>query len=159
MTGDAQGSAQLAQASTDHAVAYQVASQHWAHAEQIRWTLLYNYLMASTILLLAWATIFTSSNRYRGLVLLVLSLAGVALSSVWVALGVRATGFVKMYEGVGFAAEAAVQAVGGPFAAARQHRQSVSGIGRLTPSGFVLRFVPSMFVTLYLLLALVSVSG
>ena len=40
---------------------YQAAVQHWSHAEQVRWTLLYNYLMASTILLLAWATVFASA--------------------------------------------------------------------------------------------------
>ena len=84
--------------SDSQAVVYQVASQHWAHAEQIRWTLLYNYLMASTILLLAWATVFASSVNARRLVLLALSVAGVVLSSVWVALGARATSFVRAYE-------------------------------------------------------------
>jgi hypothetical protein len=39
---------------------YQAASEQWAHAEQIRWTLLYNYLTASMILLLAWTTVFAA---------------------------------------------------------------------------------------------------
>ncbi len=138
-------------------VVYQVAGQHWAHAEQIRWTLLYNYLMASTILLLAWATVFASSVGPRRVVLFALSVAGILLSSVWVALGARATGFVKTYEDTGCVAEAAIQGTGGPFAAARGHRGSVTGIARLASSGFVLRFVPSMFAALYLLLAVLSV--
>jgi hypothetical protein len=62
---------------------YQAASQHWAHAEQIRWTLLYNYLMASTILLLAWATIFgaQSSGQVRHSILAALAAAGAGLSA------------------------------------------------------------------------------
>jgi hypothetical protein len=137
-------------------VVYQIAAQHWAHAEQIRWTLLYNYLMASTILLLAWATVFASSSNPSRFVLVVLALAGVILSSVWIALGARATSFVKMYEGVGLRAESAMQPSGGPFASARDHRLSLAGIARFAPSGFVLRLVPSMFVALYVTLGLVS---
>lgn len=145
-------------ASSDReAVLYQVAGQHWAHAEQIRWTLLYNYLMGSTILLLAWATVFASSVGPKRLVLFALSVAGAILSSVWVALGARATSFVRAYERTGFDAEAALQGTRGPFAAARAHRESVTGIARLASSGLVLRFVPSMFATLYVLLAVVSV--
>lgn len=138
-------------------VVYQVAAQHWAHAEQIRWTLLYNYLMASTILLLAWATVFTANNPTKRWVLLALSLAGMILSAVWVALGASATGFIRTYERTGLTAEVNVQRSNGPFAAAHEHRQSVTGIAKLAPSWFVLRLVPSLFVALYLLLAFISI--
>jgi hypothetical protein len=35
---------------------YEVASHHWVHGEQMRWTILYNFLAGNTILLLAWAS-------------------------------------------------------------------------------------------------------
>jgi len=41
---------------------YQTASQHWIHAEQVRWTLLNNFLMAATILLLAWAAVYAGGS-------------------------------------------------------------------------------------------------
>jgi len=47
-------------------VIYQLTSQHWAHAEQIRWTLLHNLRVANTILLLAWAAISATNTRPVG---------------------------------------------------------------------------------------------
>ena len=56
---------------------YEVLAQHWAHAEQLRWTLLYNYSMACTILLLAWAAVFVSAPGCgKRLILLTFSIAG-----------------------------------------------------------------------------------
>src|SRR5437870_6750726 len=110
---------------------YQAASQHWAHAEQIRWTLLYNYLMASTILLLAWATVFASSTgaRLPRYIQAGLAAAGALLSALWVALGARATGFVSMYAATGRGLEPQLPILPGPdpvavgpFASASQHR-------------------------------------
>jgi len=40
---------------------YIAAVNIWCHLDQVRHTTLYNYLMASTILLLAWGTIFSAS--------------------------------------------------------------------------------------------------
>jgi ADP-ribose pyrophosphatase YjhB (NUDIX family) len=141
---------------------YQAASQHWAHAEQIRWTLLYNYLMASTILLLAWATLYASSAQHPK-VQVVLAGAGAMLSALWVALGARATGFVSMYAATGRALEPSSQtpdsdgATLGPFASAAQHRISGTGIGRLAPSHLVLWLVPSLFLLVYAILFFLSV--
>ena len=53
---------------------YAVASQHWVHAEQTRWWILYDFLMANSILILAWATIYTAKSSSPALY--VLSLAG-----------------------------------------------------------------------------------
>jgi hypothetical protein len=76
-------------------VIYQVTSQHWAHAEQIRWTLLYNLLVANTILLLAWAAIFATNMRPAGawLTLTCLSFVGLCVSLLWIFLQRRANGF------------------------------------------------------------------
>ncbi len=152
---------------TAWAALYQAASQQWAHAEQIRWTLLYNYLMASTILLLAWAAVFASQDMStsRSAVLVTLSLGGVALSAVWVALGARATSFVQRYREAGQALEAALVREAGitppatPFVVAHEHRCKVEGVARFAPSWFVLWGVPTVFLVLYLVLCFVSLFG
>lgn len=143
---------------------YQVAAQHWAHAEQIRWTLLYNYLMASTLLLLAWATVFTCSQPWRQPVLIALAGTGVAVSGVWVALGARASSFVTMYTDLGRSIESVTQNkcslsnnLIGPFSAANVHRHNIGGIARLAPSWLVLLVIPGQFVILYFGLVLVSI--
>ncbi|MBI1930490.1 hypothetical protein HYR99_40380 [Candidatus Poribacteria bacterium] len=143
---------------------YQVAAQQWAHAEQIRWTLLYNYLMASTILLLAWATVFTSNQPLRGVILAILAIGGTFLSVLWVALGARASGFVAMYARVGVTLEDSIQPpdlatgvnIQGPFTSAKDHRQAINGIARLVPSRFVVSCVPGMFAILYVFLTFIS---
>jgi ADP-ribose pyrophosphatase YjhB (NUDIX family) len=143
-------------------VLYQAASQHWAHAEQIRWTLLYNYLMASTILLLAWATVFASSSSHPK-VQVVFAAAGAALSALWVALGARATAFVSMYTETGRSLEPSPEPLAGevarvgPFAAAARHRSSMTGVGRFAPSHLVLWFVPTLFLVVYLGLLYLSI--
>lgn len=147
---------------------YQAATHHWAHAEQIRWTLLYNYLMASTILLLAWATIFASQDSApsKHHILLALAASGGALSALWVALGARATSFVRIYAASGeaiegtFAAPAAYDSrILAPFAAAARHRTTATGVASLVPSHLVLWAVPQLFLLLYLGLAYVSAGG
>jgi|GEM_PF-192376 len=139
-------------------VTYQLASQHWTHAEQIRWTLLYNYLMASTILLLAWATIFAGQGATpaRNWILVALATAGTLLSALWVPHGVRATGFVKMYAATAERLEANLSgpklgsSIRPPFAAAAAHRGSVTGLATLAPSHIVVWAVPSLFLLVYL---------
>lgn len=144
--------------------AYQVAAQHWVHAEQVRWALLYDYLMASTILLLAWATIFASDRPARQLILLCLALAGALISVLWIALGARSNSFVKMYVTVGIAAEEQIQPLEAqeterPFKSAENHRQhSVKGIARIATSSLVMKCVPSVFAILYAVLAYVSLT-
>lgn len=144
---------------------YQTASQQWAHAEQIRWTLLYNYLMASTILLLAWSAVFASSSDSpeKIMVLVLLSLGGAGLSGIWVALGLRATGFVRRYAETGLVLETAFIETAGitppnsPFVVAREHRDNVTGLARQASSAIVLWIVPAVFLLIYVTLAWVSV--
>ncbi len=146
------------------AALYQTASQQWIHAEQIRWTLLYNYLMASTILLLAWAAVFASAdeNPIRQGVLAALAAGGVVLSGLWVALGVRAAGFVHAYREAGVSLEHELIAATGvstrnaPFEVANNHRLDVAGLAKTVESAVVLWLVPTLFLFLYLLLARLS---
>lgn len=143
---------------------YQTASQQWAHAEQIRWTLLYNYLMASTILLLAWSAVFASSDHSfeKAVVLALLAVGGIALSALWVALGLRATGFVRRYAAAGGDLEAElIKATGisppnSPFAVASRHREVITGLARGASSAIVLWIVPTVFLFIYIALLWVS---
>lgn len=143
---------------------YQTASQQWIHAEQIRWALLYNYLMASTILLLAWAAVFASANSdpIGQRILAALAVGGVLLSGLWVALGVRAAGFVHAYRVAGNNLEQELIGAFGlstgnaPFAVANNHRRTVAGLAKAAESARVLWLVPTVFLFLYILLARLS---
>lgn len=134
---------------------YQAASQQWAHAEQIRWTLLYNYLMASTILLLAWATVYAAQStlRSRPWILVLLAAAGTVVSLAWVGLGLRASSFVDAYAQLGKALEGQLSENDvGPFAQAAQHRQKITGWAGRTTSWRIVAGVPALFALVYLVL-------
>lgn len=75
--------------------AYQALNQHWSHAEQERWSMLYNFLMANTILLLAWAAVYASQIPTKTPVLAVLTLGGAAISVLWLTFGARVNTFSK----------------------------------------------------------------
>jgi hypothetical protein len=140
-------------------VIYQVTSQHWAHAEQIRWTLLYNLLVANTILLLAWAAIFATNVRPAGawLTLTCLSFVGLCVSLLWIFLQRRANGFSMMYTNLGQEVEKSLAANQGPFRAAEEYRSKLTGITGLVQTHRVLVGVPCLFVLLFLVLSILSV--
>ena len=82
-------------------VLYPVISAHWTHGEQVRWTLLSSFLTANTVLLLAWAAVFSSSSRcavkdLRG-VLASMCGAGCVLSIVYMGLACRVNKYIDMY--------------------------------------------------------------
>lgn len=137
---------------------YQVASQHWAHAEQIRWTLLYNLLVANTILLLVWASLFAAPGGRpgTGFILIGVCAAGSLVSVVWMFLADRANGFVNMYATVARAWEAG--AAGRlPFTAADAYRQSLHGISAFIRTSRVVIWVPILFTLVYLALGALSI--
>lgn len=150
--------------------AYQAVNQHWAHAEQERWAILYNFLMASTILLLAWAAVFASTaSTFRTVVLVGLAAAGAAVSLLWVTIVCRVNTFIRIYGELGERVEAqlGIGAVG-PFHAGerlrfeeRQHPKDGALMDRwgrkLVSRQFVVA-VPLLFAFIYLVLLLASVA-
>jgi len=144
-----------------NAIVYQVTSQHWAHAEQIRWTLLYNLLVANTILLLAWAAIFATNTRpaQAWLPLTSLSVGGLCLSLLWIFLQSRANGFSMMYTSLGQEVEKFLPANKGPFLAAKEYRNKLKGIRALVQMHRVLVGVPCLFVLLFLVLCILSIQA
>ncbi len=156
---------------------YQAATHHWAHAEQIRWTLLYNYLMASTILLLAWATVFAGNHTSvpATAVLVLLSLAGASVSAIWILLGRRASAFVEKYALGGRALENCLKpdlssaaanpsSYVGPFTSAHELRKDFEkgtkkgDWARVTQTHRVVAAVPIIFLVLYLVLLVISLT-
>jgi hypothetical protein len=158
----------LSASDDDSRVLYQVAGQLWAHSEQIRWSLLYDYLMASTILLLAWATVFAANapGRARAFILLILAAGGTVVSFVWTAFVLRDSTFVNMFEQVGVKAEESLPsfrsqkggAVGGPFACNVAHRvgNTIPKHLRWASSRVVVSLVCGTFTVIYVALAALS---
>jgi len=137
---------------------YEVLAQHWAHAEQLRWTLLYNYSMASTILLLAWAAVFVSApGSGKRLILLTFSIAGFLVTMLWLVLQIRANGFVHMYEIAGRETERALApSRSGSFWYSEKYRRNFSWIRKHLGTRFVAPIVLCLFAMLYAVLVLIS---
>jgi hypothetical protein len=78
---------------------YQEASNHWIHAEQIRWTLMYNILTANSILILAWAALSATEGRFYLLQIgsSLLCITGILLNIVWICLQLRSNSFTDSY--------------------------------------------------------------
>lgn len=131
--------------------AYQAVTAHWTHAEQLRWTILYNFLVATTILLLAWATAFASARApgVRLWVLIIMCGTGMVLSIAWAGLGMRGNSFVRMYAKLGQDAEMLFpETIPRPFQEAESHRRGLSGPASV-PSWLIIGYAPLVFLSLY----------
>ncbi|MBE0682453.1 MAG: hypothetical protein IH589_11115 [Anaerolineales bacterium] len=78
-------------------LAYETANQHWLHAENIRWTILSNFLTGNSIFILTWAAMLSSSIDGKKFLLGLTALAGLILSFIWIAIEVRSSIFVNQY--------------------------------------------------------------
>jgi hypothetical protein len=69
------------------------------HAEATSWNRFYNFLMFSTILVLAWSTIYSQSSRPKSasLVMALIAVVGILSGLAWSVLGYRGRKFVKHY--------------------------------------------------------------
>jgi hypothetical protein len=161
---------------------YTTASDHWMHAEQVRWTIVYNFLVAATILVLAWAAFFASAadSPLATFLLVLLSVVGVVLSGLWFCLVCRGNEFVDIYATFGRGLEDKMEAKPGPFIEAAQKGDNIgrdagqkshgdSGRGRNYWNTFcwsaagkartrdVTPFVPILFAILFFVLFIASV--
>jgi hypothetical protein len=147
---------------SDHADAiYAAASQQWIHAEQMRWTILNNFLVWNTILLVAWSTLFValiSSPHSLGLKIVLIGFSGVGFggSIVWVFLELRANRFSEQYFETGLKLERLLLTDGnklnGPFGISAQHRSQGS-----VKTHRVVVTVPIVFAAICLALLVVSI--
>ena len=141
---------------------YVAASEQWIHAEQMRWTILYNFLVGNTILLVAWSTLFaalTSNAQSVGLNIVLIGFCGVGVgdSIVWTFLEFRANRFSERYFHTGQELERLLLPKDGnllgPFGVTAKHRSE----GGLVKTHVVVVAVPIVFAAIYLALMIVSV--
>jgi len=143
---------------------YQIASEQWAHAEQVRWTVLYNFLVANTILLLAWGAVFGTTQSAQGsprrtFILLIFCIAGAIISITWVGLGQRANNFIKHYSVKACNLEAALPEEWRLFAATEEFRRRLQGSEGWVSTRRVVLFIPGTFFVLFVLLACLSIKN
>jgi hypothetical protein len=141
---------------------YVAATSQWIHADQMRWTILYNFLVGNTILLVAWSTLFAALLSHQssiGLRIVLIGSCSVGLGGgvLWAFLESRANRFSKLYFDVALAIERRVSArldgTPGSFVVADEQRRGGSPV----KSHRVLIAVPLVFAAMYAGLLLVSI--
>lgn len=153
----------------DRRAVYSATSDHWVHAEQMRWTILYNFLVGNTILLVAWSTLYSAlvqkpSSLGVRIVLIGLCVAGFFGSVVWAFLEQRANRFAEQYFRAGLCLErqlrhssteqeSADEDANGPFATNGRHR----GSGGVIKTHVIVIAVPIAFAIIYTFLLVVGV--
>jgi hypothetical protein len=86
-----------ARQSVDLVERYRAITEHWKHTDQVRQWLLYNFLLAMSVLVLAWATII-SSKDVHALIPASLTVLGILVSLLWIHVVRRASAYYEMYE-------------------------------------------------------------
>ena len=146
---------------------YQAVNQHWAHAEQERWSVLYNFLTANMILILAWCAIYSSQILWRWVVLLTLSFAGFVFSILWLTISSRVNVFIKHYGQLGEQVESALHLTKhGPFHTGEKirtdersstiSRDALDRLASVIPSRIFVLVVPLLFSLVYIILFILS---
>jgi hypothetical protein len=82
---------------TERLERYRSTTEHWTHTDQIRQWLLYNMLMASSVLVLGWSALYVYANS-SAFLLVSLSVLGMICSAAWWLIVRRASGYFYMYE-------------------------------------------------------------
>jgi hypothetical protein len=126
------------------------------HAEAISWNRFYNFLMFSTILILAWSTIYSQSNRPKcaPVVMALISVVGMLSGVAWSGLGYRGRMYVNFFleQGAGIDANAAEDCRVCKWAIETREKFKFSFLG----SFYILTIAPLVFSGLYVVLFAVS---
>ncbi len=154
-------------------ITYDAIHRHWVHAEEERWSILNNFLVASTILLLAWAAVFVAqATTARNIVLTLLSLGGFGISLLWITIASRVSIFIDLYTRLGEEVEASLVLANGPFIQARERirhgkkletrltgwpNRVIDSLGLKISSRVFVTLIPGVFAVVYIALLLSSV--
>jgi len=138
---------------------YQVSADHYISGNEIQWTLLYYYLVGCSILALAWASVFGSlpsrPHIAHDAVLSILSVAGIVLSVIWLALQRRSSSYMPILFEAAREAEAKVEVdVSGSMARVREHRGGLTD--GFTTTRRVVTLVPFCFLIVFVVLLIVG---
>lgn len=139
---------------------YQSVTAQWVHAQQVRWTLLYNFLVATSILLLVWATVLNTQLRHpwKLVVLSSVCVVGVVKCALWISLSERGNVFVKMFDKIGRDIEFLFpRPLPRPFQISENVvRPQLKNLGGLRAKTFF-KIFPVVVLALYLLLMVASI--
>ncbi len=143
---------------------YVTLTQLIVHAETISWNRLYNFFMGNTILVLAWATIYASTQAgvLTNLTLSAICVLGGAFGPSWAKLGVRTREHLEAYFTQALALDnnpSAWDANAGsqrPFVASAAIRDRAEWYSK---NVVFLRTIPLAFTALYILMLIASWFG
>jgi len=166
-------------------LAYEAVNQHWLHAENIRWTILSNFLTGNSIFVLTWVAILSSSMNSKQILLGATAFAGLVLSIIWIAIETRSSRFVNQYFLLGKHLEdkLSIKKIGAfnrsvalrvaqkkrpekeipvvePKITYDELQKTENGVERLTssvPTYLVVIIIPIVFIVVYVVLLLYSV--
>jgi hypothetical protein len=134
------------------------------NAESVTWNRFYTFLTASSILILAWTTVFVSQIDQiiiRNLVLGSICILGAIISLAWAALGVRGRGFLFDFGRLGKEMEAVEEIWPIPLQNAKPLTRAAeirdTATFRWAGSFYLLVFVPLLFALLYAVFLAVSI--
>ncbi len=135
------------------------------HAEGISWNRLYNFLMGNSILVLAWATIYASTQHswLTGVVLSAICVLGGLSGIAWAELGWRARRHVELYFSQALRIEqdpklweVAIDDTLKPFKGSEPIRDSARWY---STNQFLLTGMPIAFTVLYVIMLIASWYG
>lgn len=132
------------------------------HAESTSWNRFYNYLMATTILILSWATLFTNDPDKTSpkIILISICLIGIISGVLWAALGYRGRRFLNEYSNAGANIERNSELWQGelqnlaPLTLSRELRDRLPF--RYAGSLYLLTGVPMVFSLLFVIMLIIS---
>jgi hypothetical protein len=131
---------------------YSAAVQLVVHAERISWDRLYYYLVAATVLILAWVQVYSKGTSKDEIVLLLIALFGMLISLWWAPFGSRGRRY--LYTFIDYANWLDTQQKG-PLSIGRPTAFSILEKG--SKSSIILVVLPLIFAWLFSFLALQSI--
>ena len=130
---------------------YDSAVQLVIHSEGISWNRLYYYLVAATVLILAWAQIYSQPHRLEGRILFITALLGAAISLWWAPFGNRGRRYLHRF--IDYANWLDCEGKG-PLSVGRQ--TSFPLIERWSRSGIIVVAVPLIFGWVFSFMTILS---
>lgn len=139
---------------------YNLLTSHVNNSEQIRWMRFNTLLVVNSILILAWAAVFSIKPdfAYKPILLTVLCIPGFISGILWSFLGKRSSNYLDtFYKSAKGMEEEFPNEVCQPFHLIDDKReQSKKGLRVLTTSEWIVTWIPIIFSTLFLYLIFIS---
>lgn len=133
----------------DDAVVYNVLSSLVIHSENIRWIRLNSLIIFNSVLIVAWAAVFSSRADLdnNSVLLTIICVPGIVLGLIWSFLGYRSSGYLDDYHSKAERIETTFgEDMEKPFHVSEARRQTVrTGLMKITSSLFIVTALPILF--------------